>query len=73
MAPATEPASHIPYPLGSASQTACYQPWLKARVLLRAALTMSWPPEAWAEVHAHLPWLLAEERRLRHLFLKEVG
>ncbi len=60
-----ELASHAPYPLAPASQTACYLPWLKARVLIRAALTMSWPPEAWAEVHAHLPWLLAEERRLR--------
>ncbi len=52
-------------PLPPDSQAACYQPWLKARVLIRAALTVSWSPEAWAEVHAHLPWLLAEERRLR--------
>jgi hypothetical protein len=40
-------------------------PWLKVRVLIRAALTMSWPSETWPEVRAGLPWLLAEERRLR--------
>ncbi len=51
----------LPCPLAPASQTACYSPSLKARVLIRAALTTSWSPEAWAEVHA----LLAEERRLR--------
>ncbi len=55
----------LPCPLAPASQTACYEPWLKARVLIRAVLTFPWSPEAWAEVHAHLPWLLAEERRLR--------
>jgi hypothetical protein len=51
--------------LAPAEQTACYSPWLKVRVLIRAALTMLWSPEAWPEVRKHLPWLLAEERRLR--------
>ena len=47
-----------------AEQTACYSPWLKVRVLIRAVLTMPWPPETWPEVRARLPWLLAQERRL---------
>jgi hypothetical protein len=51
--------------LAPAEQTACYSSWLKVRVLIRGALTMSWSPEAWPEVRARLPWLLAEERRLR--------
>jgi hypothetical protein len=48
-----------------AKQAACYSPWLKVCVLIRAALTTPWPPESWPEVRARLPWLLAEERRLR--------
>ena len=52
-------------PLAPVEQTACYSPWLKVRVLIRAALTQPWSPEAWPEVRSHLPWLLAEERRLR--------
>jgi hypothetical protein len=52
-------------PLAPVAQTACYSPWLKVRVAIRAALTIPWSPEAWAEVRARLPWLLAEERRLR--------
>jgi hypothetical protein len=50
--------------LAPAEQTACYSPWLKIRVLIRAVLT-PWPPETWVEVLAQVPWLLAEERRLR--------
>ena len=46
-------------------QTACYLPWLKVCVLIRATLTTPWSPEAWHNVRASLPWLLAEERRLR--------
>jgi len=56
---------HAPYPLAPDSQTACYSPWLKVRVLLRAALTTPWSEREWAELKQHLPWLLAEERRLR--------
>jgi hypothetical protein len=56
---------HAPYPLAPDSQTACYSPWLKARVLIRAALTMPWSPEDWPEIRQHLKWLLAEESRLR--------
>jgi sterol desaturase/sphingolipid hydroxylase (fatty acid hydroxylase superfamily) len=33
--------------LAPASQTACYSPWLKVRVLIRAALTLPWSPEDW--------------------------
>jgi hypothetical protein len=51
--------------LAPASQTACYLPWLKVRVLIRAALTMPWSPEDWPEIRQHLKWLLAEESRLR--------
>ena len=32
--------SHARQPLAPDSQTACHSPWLKARVLIRAALTM---------------------------------
>lgn len=53
--------------LAAAEQTACYSSWLKVRVLIRASLTTPWSPEAWQEVRARLPWLLAEERRLRGL------
>ena len=55
----------IPHPLAPDSQTACYLPWLKVRVLIRAALTHPWAAETWPEVREHLKWLLAEESRLR--------
>ena len=55
----------VVYSLAPDSQTACYLPWLKVQVLIRAALTHPWSPDAWAEVKEHLPWLLAEETRLR--------
>ena len=54
-----------PYSLAPDSQTACYSPWLKVRVLIRAALTMRWSPGDWPEIREHLKWLLAEESRLR--------
>ncbi len=67
--PAMEPAdpttSHLRYPLAPNSRTACYSPWLKVRVLLRAALTTPWSGREWAEIKQHPPWLLAEEARLR--------
>ncbi len=47
------------------SQPACHSPWLKVRVLIRAALTHPWTPEAWPEIREHLNWLLSEESRLR--------
>ena len=56
---------HAPYPIASGSQTACYSPWLKVRVLIRAALALPWSPEDWPEIRQHLKWLLAEESRLR--------
>ncbi len=34
------PLYHVPYPFAPDSQTACYLPWLKVRVLIRAALTI---------------------------------
>ena len=54
-----------PHPLAPDSQIASYSPWLKARVLIRAALTMLWSRWEWTEVKQHLPWLLAEEARPR--------
>jgi hypothetical protein len=36
--------------LAPAEQTACYSPWLKVRVLIRAALAQAWAPETWPEV-----------------------
>ena len=50
--------------LTPASQTACYSPWLKVRVLIRAALTMPWSLEDWPDIRQHLKRLLAEESRL---------
>ncbi len=65
MEPADSTTSPLRYPLAPNFQTACYSPWLKFRVLIRAALAHPWSPDEWAEVKQHLPWLLAEERRLR--------
>jgi hypothetical protein len=59
------PSAPLVPALAPAGQTACYLPSLKVRVLIRAALTTPWSPEAWLEVRASLPWLLAEGRRLR--------
>ena len=56
---------HAPHPLAPGSQTACYSPWLKVRVLMRAALTMPWSLADWPEIRKHLKWLFAEESRLR--------
>jgi hypothetical protein len=53
------------HPLAPDSQTACYSPWLKVRVLIRAALSKQWSPEDWHEIRQHLKWLLAEESGLR--------
>jgi hypothetical protein len=57
--------SHAAHPLAPDSQIAGYSPWLKAWVLIRAALTMPWSPEDWPEIRQHLKWLPAEESRLR--------
>ena len=65
MEPADSTTSHLQYPLAPSSQTTCYSPWLKVRVLIRPALTHPWSPEVWPEVRRHLKWLLAEEYRLR--------
>jgi len=65
MEPTNPTTSPLRYPLAPNSQTACYSPWLKVRVLIRAALTMHWSTEAWPEVREHLKWLLAEEYRLQ--------
>jgi hypothetical protein len=56
---------HAPHVLALHSQTAYYSAWLKVRVLIRAALTMSWSAEDWPEIREHLKWLLAEENRLQ--------
>jgi hypothetical protein len=56
---------HTPHPLAPDFQSAGYSPWLKARVLIRAALTMPCSGWEWAEVKQHLPWLPTEEARPR--------
>ena len=38
-----------------------YSPWLKVSLALRMALTYPWD----AEVRQHIPWLLAEQSRIR--------
>jgi hypothetical protein len=40
--------------LAPAEQTACYSPWLKVRVLIRAVPTTPWPPDTWPDVRARL-------------------
>ncbi len=42
-----------------------YSPWLKVSLALRMALTYPWDAAAWAEVRQHIPWLLAEQSRIR--------
>jgi len=42
-----------------------YSPWLKVSLALRMALTYPWEASAWAEVRQHIPWLLAEQSRIR--------
>lgn len=59
-----EDRSSVPR-LASRSQRACYLPWLKIFVALRYVLTYPWAPEAWREVRQHIPWLLAEQDRIR--------
>ena len=39
--------------------------WLKISLAVRMALTYPWDASAWAEVRQHIPWLLAEESRIR--------
>lgn len=59
--PLGDPHRLLPF----AEQTACYGPWLKVSVALRYVLTYPWSNEAWEEVRQHIPWLPAEESRLR--------
>ena len=56
---------HAPYPLAPGSQIACYLPWLKVSVALRYVLSFPWTPEAWRVVRQPVPWLLAEQDRIR--------
>ena len=58
--------THAPHPLAPDSQTACYLPWLKVSVAPRYVLSFPWTPEAWREVRQQIPWLLAEQDRLRN-------
>ena len=51
--------------LAPRSQRACYLPSLKISVALRYVLTYPWATEAWREVRQHIPWLLAEQDRIR--------
>jgi hypothetical protein len=59
------PSSDVAHSLASGSQTGCYQPWFKVLAALRYVRTFPWAPEAWREVRQHVPWLLAEQARLR--------
>jgi len=60
-----DPLPHISHSLAPGYQTICYLPRLKVSVALRYVRTFPWVPEAWGEVRLHVPWLLAEEFRLR--------
>lgn len=65
MDPAEPPGPPVVLPLAPKLQTACYLPRLKLSVALRYVLTFPWAPDAWREVRQHLPWLLAEQSRIR--------
>jgi hypothetical protein len=64
--PFADPARsrHVPHPLAPNSLTDIYLPWLK---VWRSGIVLSvpWTPEAWREVRQHIPWLLAEQDRIR--------
>jgi hypothetical protein len=47
------------------ARISAYGPWLIVSVALRYALTYPWDAAAWAEVRQHIPWLLAEQDRIR--------
>ena len=51
--------------LAPAAQLACYSEWLKVEVARRYALSYPWSAEAWRDVRKPIPWLLAEQHRLR--------
>src|SRR5215470_11138733 len=61
-----DPLPHSPHPLAPRSQRAGYLPWLKVSVAIRYVRSFPWAPEAWREVRQHIPWLLAEQARLRN-------
>lgn len=42
-----------------------YGPWLIVSVALRLVLTHPWDAAGWVEVRQHIPWLLAEQSRIR--------
>ena len=60
-----DPLPHVPCPLAPGSQRACYHPWLKVSVALTYIRTFPWAPNAWQEVRQHIPWLVAEQNRVR--------
>ena len=51
--------------LGPIARISAYGPWLIVSVALRLALTYPWDAASWAEVRQHIPWLLAEQSRIR--------
>jgi hypothetical protein len=57
--------SHAPHPFAPGPQTTCYLPWLKVSVALRYVLSFPWTSDAWRGVRQHIPWLLAEQDRIR--------
>jgi len=61
----SSPRPLVPHSLALGSQTVCYLPWLKVSVALRHIRTLPWAPEAWREIRQHIPWLLAEQSRVR--------
>ena len=47
------------------ARISAYGPWLIVSVALRLALTYPWDAASWAEVRQHIPWLMAEQSRIR--------
>ena len=65
MEPADPPAQPAPRALAPDSQTACYLPWPKVRVLPPSALSFARSPGPWADVHQHFGWAAHEQSRIR--------
>jgi hypothetical protein len=65
MEPGDQVARPVPGRCALGAQTTCYLPWLKVSVALQYVLSVPWTPDAWREVRQHIPWLLAEQDRIR--------
>jgi len=52
--------------IGPIGRISAYGPWLIGSVALPLALTYPWDAASCTEVRPQIPWLLAEQSRIRH-------